>query len=153
MGERSVATPPRAGWLAGRDLLAWGALLALIGIGLVLAWSLVPPPTRGASDPFAAAHGDQHRDQPTQRGAEQHESLQRQLTQQRLHVLEVDERHIAHRILGVGALATAPEIDADHPPVPRQARGNPFEVAGVPGKAGDADDWGAGWIARIIAIV
>ena len=104
-------------------------------------------------DAIPARGGEQHRHEPAERGAEQDEAAELQLRDQRLDVLEVGQRHIGHRVLGVGAFAPAPELDADHPALSGEALGNPFEVARVSGQARNAKDRGAARRACIIAVV
>ena len=73
-----------------------------------------------AREPLARRGGEQHRDDPAQRGAERDIGGHAQLAEQRLDILDIGQRDIGHRILGVAALATAAQIDGDDPPLARQ---------------------------------
>jgi hypothetical protein len=78
-----------------------------------------------------ARHRQKHGDQAAKGGPEQDEALKSEFPDQSLDVLQIGERDVGHRVLGIGALAPPAQLDADNPPVACQALGNSFEVAGV----------------------
>jgi len=73
--------------------------------------------------------------------------------EQNLDIPHIGRRHIAHRILGIFALAAAPEAHRDHPPFRREPRRQILEIARIPCQAWHAQDRRALRTTWIVAIV
>ena len=107
-----------------------------------------------ARQPFAMGGGDEHGDDPAQRRADRHEAGDRQVRQQPADILQIGQRHIAHRILGIGAFRAPPHIRADHPPLARQPLCQRLEIARIAGQPWQAQHGRSPVLAaRIVAIM
>ena len=95
-----------------------------------------------ARDPLRCDLGEDHRHQPAQRSSEEYRLFDPELVEQLEHVHGIGRRLVARGLRVPLAHAAPAEIDRDHAPVARIARGDGLEVAGVAGKPGSISNGG-----------
>ena len=87
----------------------------------------------GRGDPILVDDRQQHRDDPAERGADDHRIGDPEMVEQGDHVMRVGQRHVSHRLRVAAAEPAPAKISDDDMMMRRHAHREIVEVAGVAG--------------------